>query len=110
MDSHSKSAVAMVTASGTKGKKKTGHRFDVKEAENGWSMAHHPPEKEGEPYMYSPPKEHVFSGDNAMGEMHSKMAELAGMKKKNAKSGKMKPKDTAGEKAAQVEDDDNDGE
>lgn len=99
MDSNSKSAVAMVTASGTKKKNKVGHRFDIKQAENGWSMSHHMPEKDGERYTYTPPSEHVFSGDNAMGEMHAKMAELTGMKTKNAKSGKMATDDKKGESA-----------
>lgn len=127
MESNSKSAVAMVTASGSK-KGPMKHKFgriEIHPAENGYTLKHHPAMEEskkkdsdGYPrYMPPPdPTEHVFSGPNAGPEMHAHMATLGikmagegkatGAKDDKGKSGKMPASDTKGEKEADDENED----
>lgn len=94
--SESKSAPKMVTATAKKVDKMSGHEFNSKQAENGWTMNHRPPRKDDE--MWGPGTDYVFE---TMESMHEKQMELAGEGKatgnKSDKSGKMSAADKKGD-------------
>lgn len=95
-ESKSKSAAPMVTASATKKKtmKAPFRRLEIEPAENGFTLMHHMPQGEGKEYMYSEPSKMVFNDAGGMMEHLGKMMGVDTGKKNDAKSGKMKDKDT----------------